>query len=260
MNLYNGLNQMMDYIEKHIDEDISMTTLAHFLGCSSYTMERIFSMMTGFTIKEYIKKRRFSLAVISLMEGKKVIDVAIECGYTSPTSFSRKFYEIYKIHPSEIKDTKIDLYLQPVLNFEEKQYNDFISYRIEHTKEQIFYGKKEIVKENIPLIAEKFWDEMKLKYPKILNNLPRYALIEEKDNQTFYWILLKEKEPNLEYYIIPEGKWLVFKGSSFKGIDIEKLSNKIYDEYLKSTSFKEKGNYTLELYYEDYMEVWVLID
>lgn len=45
MNLYEGLNQVTDYIEKHLEEEISYSTLARFLGCSSYTMQRIFSLI-----------------------------------------------------------------------------------------------------------------------------------------------------------------------------------------------------------------------
>ena len=66
MNLYDGLNKMMAYIEEHIEEKIDMVTLAKFLGCSAYTMQRVFSMMTGFTIVDYIRRRRMSLSVLKL--------------------------------------------------------------------------------------------------------------------------------------------------------------------------------------------------
>lgn len=260
MNLYQGLNQMMEYIEKNIEEDISMDTLAKFLGCSSYTMQRIFSMMVGFSIKEYIKKRRFSLAVISLMEGKKVIDVALSFGYTSPTAFSRKFYEIYHIHPKDVKNKKIDFILQPILTFDPKEYDHSVNYRIEKTKKSLFYGKKIKINNTIPKEAEKFWNKMKKDYPDILNNLPRYAVIEEGNVQSFYWILLKQQYNDLEPFYIPEGTWLVFTENSFHGKDISKLCDKIYYNYLKSISKDTTGNYTLELYYEDYMEVWVRIN
>ena len=80
---------------------------------------------------------------------------------------------------------------------------------------------------------------MKKEYPKILDSLPRYAFLEE-GKESFYWILFSEKEGTLERFIIPKGKWLVFKGNSFKGIDISYLSKRVYKEYLKSLSFKVK--------------------
>lgn len=259
MNLYNGLNKITEYIEMHIDEEISMSTLARLLGCSIYTMERIFSMLVGFTIKEYIKRRRFTLAIKKLMDGEKIIDVSLFCGYSNPTSFSRKFYDIYKIHPKDLRMKKINFILQPILTFEEKNYNDSITYRIEVTKEKTFYGKKTQIEKDIPKEAEKFWEEMKLKYPQILLNFPRYAVLEE-GLKNYYWILLNENDKDLEKFIMPKGKWLVFKGNSFKGVDISSLSKKIYSEYLKSLSFSDKGSYTLELYYEDYIEIWIPIN
>ncbi len=45
MNLYDNLNKMMAYIEEHIEEKIERNVLAKFLGCSAYTMQRIFSMV-----------------------------------------------------------------------------------------------------------------------------------------------------------------------------------------------------------------------
>ena len=101
---------------------------------------------------------------------------------------------------------------------------------------------------------------MKKDYPDILNNLPRYAVIEESNVQSFYWILLKQQYNDLEPFYIPEGTWLVFTENSFHGKDISKLCDKIYYNYLKAISKDTTGNYTLELYYEDYMEVWVRIN
>lgn len=260
MNLYFGLNQMMEYVEKHIEEEIPMSKLASFLGCSSYTMQRIFSMMTGFTIKEYIRKRRLSLAMIALQEGKKVIDVALMCGYTSATSFSRKFYDTYQIHPKDVKGKKLDLLFQPILKFDEKDYDDYICYRIEEHEEQKFYGKCIETDENIPPLAVCLWKEMKENYPSILEDLPRYAVIERRNEKDYYWVLSKKKYDSLDHFLLPKRKWLVFQGKSFQGNDIKKLWNKVNQEYLKSIPYKNSERYTLELYYNDYMEIWILLD
>ena len=260
VNLYDGLNEMVSYIEQHIDEKIEMPVLAKFLGCSAYTMQRIFSMMIGFTVTDYIRKRRMSLAVLKLKEGASVLDVALFCGYSSGEAFSRKFYEVYKIHPKDVKNKKVELTFQPILKFEPQSYSSNIIYRIEEESRQLFYGAYRCVTRSIPKMAELFWKEMKEKYPSLLENLPRYAVIEEKEEYSRYWILLKELHENLEPFCIPEGKWLVFKGKSFEGKKIEQLCFTIYDTYLKAIPYRRNEKYTLELYYEDYMEVWILID
>lgn len=260
MNLYSGLNKMMEYIEDNLNEEILMQDLAKFIGCSSYTMERIFSMMVGFSIKEYIKKRRLTIAYYYLMKGEKVIDVAFMCGYSSASSFSRKFYEFYNIHPSEVKTKNVKLFLQPILIFDEKTYEDNIYYRIEESEEKNFWGKRIDAGLDISSKTEDFWYNMKQKYPDILLDLPRYAVLQREEDKEYYWILLKKKQDDLEKFILPKAKWFVFKGKSFKAKDIEKLYYKVYDEYLKALPFKRNNKYTLELYYENYMEIWVLLD
>ncbi len=260
MNLYNRLNEMISYIEMHLEEDISMNKLATFLGCSSYTMQRIFSMMTGFTIKEYIRKRRMSLAAIHLMEGMKVIDVAVLCGYTSATSFSRKFYEIYKMHPRDVKRKKLALSFQPILKFDERDYGGYVCYRIEESEEQTFYGKCVLVDNDIPPLASSLWTEMKQNYPSILEDLPRYAVIERRKEKDYYWVLSKKEYDCLEPFVLPKRKWLVFQGESFEGNDIKTLDNTVNAEYLKSIPYKNNEKYTLELYYDNYMEIWILLD
>lgn len=101
---------------------------------------------------------------------------------------------------------------------------------------------------------------MKEKYPFLTEDLPRYALIEEKEKFTRYWILMKEERKELEPFFLPKGKWIVFKGESFQGEKIADLCIKVYNTYLKAIPYQRNEKYTLELYYENYMELWVLID
>lgn len=259
MNLYDGLNQMMTYIEEHMEEKIEMCILAKFLGCSAYTMQRIFSMMTGFTIIDYIRRRRMSLAVLKLKEGRSVLEVALFFGYSSSEAFSRKFYSIYNIHPREVKKKKIEFTFQPILEFEGQAYDHSITYRIEERDEKLFYGEYRDIEGTIPKKAETFWKEMKEKYPSLTADLPRYAVIEEKEKCTRYWILVKQESKTLNALFLPRGKWLVFKGESFRGEEIANLCIKIYNTYLKAIPYQRDRKYTLELYYENYMELWVLI-
>ena len=251
---------MMAYIEEHIEEKIERNVLAKFLGCSAYTMQRIFSMMTGFTVSDYIRRRRMSLAVLKLKEGKKVLEVALFCGYSSGEAFSRKFYSIYNIHPKEVKKANIQFAFQPVLEFKTQSYGRTITYRIEESDQKTFYGEYRDIVENIPKEANLFWKEMKEKYPFLMKQLPRYAVVEEKEKETRYWILVKQKQEALNSFSLPKGTWLIFQGKSFVGEEIAALCTKIDETYLKSIPYRRNEKYTLELYYEDYMEVWVLIN
>ncbi len=62
--MYTGpdkLNEVIDYIERHITEDISCRELARIALLSEYEFRRIFSFFTGTPVAEYIRRRRLSL-------------------------------------------------------------------------------------------------------------------------------------------------------------------------------------------------------
>ena len=59
---YKVLNEMVKYIENHLDEEIDFDKLCKITGMNIFILERIFNFLTGITLKEYIKKRRLSAA------------------------------------------------------------------------------------------------------------------------------------------------------------------------------------------------------
>lgn len=62
MNIYHSLNEMISYIEQNLDQDISYSKLAQFLGVNEYTMQSLFSLLCNITVSDYIRKRRLSEA------------------------------------------------------------------------------------------------------------------------------------------------------------------------------------------------------
>ena len=66
-----GLNQVMDYIEAHLTDDLSLEVISEYAGVSDYHFGKIFFYLTGFTLSEYIKSRRLSEANKDLLNGRK---------------------------------------------------------------------------------------------------------------------------------------------------------------------------------------------
>ena len=54
-------------------------------------------------VSEYIRRRRMSLAAADLQAGARVLDVALRCGYASPTAFNRAFRQVHGIPPSQAR-------------------------------------------------------------------------------------------------------------------------------------------------------------
>ena len=89
MDWIEGLQRSVDYIEDHLTEAIDYEKVAAQCFSSSYHFQRVFSILCGFTIGDYIRNRRLSLAGALLASSDaKVIDIALKFGYESPDSFA----------------------------------------------------------------------------------------------------------------------------------------------------------------------------
>lgn len=104
MDWITGMQKAIDYIEEHLTEPIDYEVVAAQSFSSSYHFQRVFSILCGFTIGEYIRNRRLSLAGQELASSDaKVIDVAFKYGYESPDGFAKAFQKFHGILPSEAR-------------------------------------------------------------------------------------------------------------------------------------------------------------
>ena len=92
MNILNELNEACNYIENNIENEIDIKEIARITNQSTDSINRFFVSMLGITIKEYIRKRRLSLAVYDLQNSdKKITDIAFKYGFTAMILFARLF-------------------------------------------------------------------------------------------------------------------------------------------------------------------------
>lgn len=92
MEWMQALRQSIDYMEQHLLEQISITEIAAAVHISPFYFQRGFQIVTGYSVKEYLRNRRLYLAALDLMAKKeKVIDVAFRYGYETPESFAKAF-------------------------------------------------------------------------------------------------------------------------------------------------------------------------
>jgi AraC family transcriptional regulator len=96
------LNQVIDYIEEHLRDELSLERISEYAGVSDYHFRKVFFYLSGLTLSEYIKNRKMSEANQDLLNGEKVTDVAYKYGYQSIDGFARAFKKWSGFLPSEV--------------------------------------------------------------------------------------------------------------------------------------------------------------
>lgn len=104
MEWLGSINRAIEYIEENLLGEITVEDVSARVYSSCSHFSRIFYLVTGITIGEYIRNRRMSLAGRELLlTDTKVIDVALKFHYDTPESFSKAFSRFHGIAPSDAK-------------------------------------------------------------------------------------------------------------------------------------------------------------
>ena len=99
-----GLQRAIDYVEAHLTEEIDYERAAREACSSVFHFQRVFGILCGFTLGDYIRMRRLSLAASDLAGGEdRVIDIALRYGYDTPESFTRAFTRFHGITPAQAR-------------------------------------------------------------------------------------------------------------------------------------------------------------
>lgn len=164
MDWITGISKAIDYIEEHITEPTDYARAAKEACSSPFNFQRVFSLLCGYTLGDYVRMRRLTLAGEALLStDAKVIDVALKYGYDSPESFSRAFTRFHGVSPSAVRKgaairsfsricVKLILTGGSIMEYriEKKQAAKIICRRREFTKPGDDYTNREI---------PEFWNE-----------------------------------------------------------------------------------------------------
>ena len=144
MDWITGMQKAIDYIEANLTEKIDYEKVAAESFSSSYHFQRVFSILCGYTLGEYIRLRRLSLAGAELANGKeKVIDIALKYGYDNPDSFAKAFQKFHGITPSQSRADGSMLKSFSRLSIKiSLEGGNTMNYRIEEKDEMILTGYK----------------------------------------------------------------------------------------------------------------------
>lgn len=275
MNWLDRMNQAMDYIENHLNEEISSDELARIACCSSYHFQRMFGYMADMTLSEYIRRRRMAMAAVDLTAGMSVTDAAAKYGYESPTSFNRAFQNMHGIAPSKVHEEGANVKAFPRLRFHlTLSGGTELNYRIERRDQFTIVGLSEPLSERlednfvaVPRLWQRVAQEGCIERMIGLNDRPPHGLLGVSlchENSWKYVIGVASDlpAPGLDRFDIDSFMWAVFPGEGTCPEAIQNLERRVVTEWLPTSGYEYANGPDLEVYLspdprQAQFEVWI---
>ena len=283
MNWIKDMNEALEYIEANLEDSISSEDVARKAHISKFHFLRIFNILTGLTLGEYIRKRRLSLAVREVVSTKrKIIDIALKYGYETPEAFTKAFKRLHNMSPSEARKTKknlnafMPLSFQIIVRGEEK-----MNYRIVKKEQFKVAGIKTHVTnnndENFKIIPE-FWNKIQedgscsiLEKNKGKLGVMGICYNFDMESNEFDYIVAIEGDnihglENYDVLNIKSNTFAIFESIGPMPNAIQSVWKRIFAEWFPATKYELADGPELEIYYpgdpsssQYKSEVWIPI-
>lgn len=102
--VYNKLKLSLSYLEEHYADEITIGTMAAVSNYSESHFSKLFKQLTGDSFTQYLKNYRLETAAERIRNEKtKISEIAMSCGFSNLSYFSRSFLEKFKVSPSEYR-------------------------------------------------------------------------------------------------------------------------------------------------------------
>ena len=97
------INRVIDYIEDHLDKDLTLEELARVAQFSAFHFHKIFSAMIGETLNQFIQRVRIERAANLLVNNpkKSITEIAFDCGFSGSAPFARAFRKQFNMSASD---------------------------------------------------------------------------------------------------------------------------------------------------------------
>lgn len=122
MQAWEAIQKTLDYMEEHYEEALTIEQLSSIAHLSRFYYQRLFYRLTGYTVSEYLRSVRLKMAAGLLKaDNGKIMDIAMQCGFSSHSTLTRAFRQCYGMSPAEYRassDIHLDHVIKPELRMQ----------------------------------------------------------------------------------------------------------------------------------------------
>lgn len=259
MEWLTSIRKAIDYMEEHLEENITAQDVADQVFMSSFFFQKGFSLMTGYGIGEYIRNRRLYLAAQDLQKtDEKIIDIAFRYCYETPESFTKAFSRFHGVSPSQVREgASIKPFLPLKIEISIHGGNQ-MDYKIKTMAGFKVIGfTREFDAETSYTEIPKFWSEICKKYEKEIaeNIIGEYGVcIDDLDGSKFRYMIAGlykggEVPEGMTVYELPDFDWAVFDCYGPCPKALQDVNTKIWKEWLPGNpDFEFPGRVNIEWY------------
>ena len=278
-----AIKDAVEYMERHITEDITMHDVASHVNISPFYFHKGFSILCGYSATEYIRMRRLALAGEELLTSDiTVMDLAMKYGYDSPDSFTKAFSRFHGYTPMTVRKNKTMIKAFAPLQLSISLKGGYtMDYRIIQKEAfNVLAVSKEFSYKNAKQEIPSYWQEHYKagngKYVCGMFGINIDPQMKGGENDKFEYLIADVYNPSVD---IPEGfsvrtipafTWAVFPCKGALPDSLQDVNIKIFSEWLPALQdYEFASGYCVEMYDDPnkfpngtadenyYSEIWI---
>jgi Uncharacterized protein conserved in bacteria len=259
MDWVEGMSAALDCIEANLEEELDIARVARCACVSPFYFQRAFAILCGYTVGEYVRRRRLSLAGGELLASEvKIIELAFKYGYDSPDSFTRAFTRFHGVTPTAVRrDGAAVKSFAPLRIKLILEGGTIMEYKIVQKEAFTVMGvTRRFINETAYAEIPKFWDEHnKSANSKLVCGMYGVCIDDAVDTSGFDYMIADNYLPwneipdGMTCRVIPRHTWAVFPCHGPMPTALQSVNTRIFSEWLPACrDYELSDSYNIELY------------
>ncbi len=253
------IGEAINYIEENINQELTIEKIANKAYVSPFYFQKGFAMLCGFTVGEYIRRRKLTLAGSELVStDEKIIDIALKYGYDSPDSFTKAFTRFHGATPTAVRKDGATIKSFASLKIKFTLEGGYImDYKIVEKESFTVFGMSKIFKyDNAYKDIPKFWAEYcESGKGEIVCGMYGVNIDESMSGNEFEYLIADDYNPSSKIpdgfvtKIIPKFTWAIFSCKGSMPNSLQDVNQKIFSEWLPNCKdYEIAAGYNIEMY------------